>query len=239
MISTIKLTTTSALVLSLAASPLFAQSATDTGTKDTSAQSQNAESTGTDQATTDSSNGDQSGEDILIVTVGDKDILSSDVSAAISLLPPQFRQQPREMLIPMAINQLIARELILRAAMAENLDKDPEVVALVGDAQQANEQDAMIQVWLRRELDERVTDKEIQAEYDEVKASTEQEIPPLEAVRAQIEQQLRQQAFSGLQENLREDVMITYYGPDGTPTTASSGNVEEDKSSENSAQDNK
>jgi len=41
-------------------------------------------------------------------------------------------------------------------------------------------------------------------------------------VRAQIEQQLCQEAFVGLEEDLRSDVEIVYYGPDGKPQAARS-----------------
>lgn len=226
---TTHLTTTTALVVSLAAAPLYAQE-TDSNTSDTSdtqtetTQADSGESTdaGTDSTSANDASSTDAGEDRVVVRVGDADILGSDISGAISLLPPQLQQQPPEMLIPMAVNQLIARELILRQAIADNLAEDPEVVALVDEARMASEQDAMVQIWLQRELAGRVTDEDVQAKYEEIKANSEQEIPPLEAVRAQIEQQLRQEAFVGLEEDLREDVEIVYYGPDGTPQTASS-----------------
>ncbi len=223
---TTHLTTTTALVVSLAAAPLYAQE-TDSSTSDTQTQTTQTTSgenanAGTDNASSNDASSANAGEDMVIVRVGDADIRGSDISGAISLLPPQLQQQPPEMLVPMAVNQLIARELILKAAIADNLAEDPEVVALVDEAQMASEQDAMVQVWLQRELDGRVTDENVQAEYDEIKANSEQEIPPLEAVRAQIEQQLRQEAFMGLEEDLRKDVEIVYYGPDGKPQTASS-----------------
>jgi hypothetical protein len=199
---TTHLTITTALVVSLAAAPLYAQE--------------------TDSASSNDASSTNASENKLIVRVGDADIRGSDISGAISLLPPQLQQQPPEMLVPMAVNQLIARELILKAAMADNLAEDAEVVALVDEAQMASEQDAMVQVWLQRELAGRVTDQDVQAKYDEIKANSEQEIPPLEAVRAQIEQQLRQEAFIVLEEDLRKDVEIVYYGPDGKPQTASS-----------------
>ncbi len=216
---TTHLTTTTALVVSLAAAPLYAQE-TNTSTSDTQTESNQSAQSGTDGATTNDTSGSEMGEDLVIVTVGDADILGSDVSAAISLLPPQMRQQPPEMLVPMAVNQLIARELILKAAMAEKLNEDPEVVALVADSQNASEQDAMVHVWLQRKLGESVTDEEVQAKYDEIKANTDQEIPPLDAVRPQIEQQLRQDAFAGIQDELSKDVEIVYYGPDGNPQKA-------------------
>ncbi len=225
---TTQLTTTSAMILTLAAAPLYAQDS-DAAAKDSPGTDAQAASDGTgDTATTNNSESGMS-DDMLVVTVGDKDILGSDVSAAISVLPPQLRQQPPAMIVPMAINQLIARQLILDAAMHENYAEDPEVIALVDEAQSATQEDAMVQVWLDRELGKMVTDAEIQAEYEEIKAGTDQDIPPLHAVRAQIEQQLRQEAFSGIQENLREDVMITYYGPDGKPQTASSETAGQDE----------
>jgi hypothetical protein len=212
--------------VSLAAAPLYAQE-TDSNTSDTQTQTTQTDSgentnAGADSASSNDAGSANASEDMVIVRVGDTDIRGSDISGAISLLPPQLQKQPTEMLVPMAVNQLIARELILKAAMADNLAEDAEVVALVDGAQMASEQDAMVQVWLQRELAGRVTDQDVQAEYDEIKANSEQEIPPLEAVRAQIEQQLRQEAFIGLEEDLRKDVEIVYYGPDGKPQTASS-----------------
>lgn len=221
---TTHLTTTTALVVSLAAAPLFAQE-TDTMPE---AQSETSQTTSGDNASSGNSDSDMAsdgattGEDMVVVRVGEADIRGSDISQVISILPPQMQQQPPEILVPMAVNQLIARELILRAAMAENLDEDPEVAALVEESRMANEQDAMVQIWLQRELGARVTNSDIQAKYDEIKANSEQEIPPLDAVSAQIEQQLRQEAFMNLEEDLRQDVEIVYYGPDGKPQTVSS-----------------
>ncbi|ETX26826.1 hypothetical protein [Roseivivax isoporae] len=232
------LTATSALVMTLAVGPISAQesgqanaASGDAQTQDQTAQS--GKNTGPAHETADgqsvdtasAADGSRPESNALVVTVGDTDILSSDVSRQISMLPPQIRQQPPAMLVPMAINQLIMRELIVQAAMTENLDEDPEVIALVDDAERASTQDAVVQVWLERALAERVTEEEVRAEYEEIKANTEQDLPPFKAVRAQIEQQLRQEAFAGLQENLREDVQITYYRPDGEPRTASSDNA--------------
>jgi hypothetical protein len=122
---TTHLTITTALVVSLAAAPLYAQE--------------------TDSASSNDASSANASEDMVIVRVGDADIRGSDISGAISLLPPQLQQQPTEMLVPMAVNQLIARELILKAGMADNLAEDAEVVALVDGDQMASEQDAMVQ----------------------------------------------------------------------------------------------
>mgnify|MGYP003135604647 FL=1 len=223
---TTQLTTTTALVVSLIAAPLYAQdSNSDTsGTQTQTTQNEAGETSKTsgENAAADNSKAAEAEGSLLVVRVGDEDINRSDVSGAISALPPQLRQQPPELLVPMAVNQLIAKELIYKAALADKLNEDSEVVALVEEARSANEKDAMIQVWLQRELGDRVSDESVEAKYEEIKANSEQEIPPFEAVRAQIEQQLRQEAFSNVEEDLRKDVEIVYYGPDGKPQTASS-----------------
>jgi hypothetical protein len=77
------------------------------------------------------------------------------------------------MLVPIALDQLVMRELILQQAMTENLGEDPEVIARVDSSNQTAEEDAMVQVWLRRELKGAVTDAEVQRIYDEPSASQE------------------------------------------------------------------
>lgn len=61
----------------------------------------------------------------------------------------------------------------------------------------------MNQVWLQRRLDEAVMDEQVEEAYEEIKINTEEGIPPLEDIRVKIEQQLRQDANAGIEENLR------------------------------------
>ena len=49
----------------------------------------------------------------LIATVGGTEIRGSDLMTVIGALPPQLRSQPPQMLVPIALEQLIMRELIL------------------------------------------------------------------------------------------------------------------------------
>lgn len=160
------------------------------------------------------------GLDTLIATVGEERITGADVVATISALPPQLRQQPPEMLVPMAVDSLVLRELILGEARAQNLAEDPEVRTLADASAQVAEEDAMVQVYLQRELESRVTDQAVQQTYDALVQSVPEQqgqLPPLEQVRPQIEQQLRQQALQGLRSELQGDVVVVLYGPDGQP----------------------
>lgn len=157
--------------------------------------------------------------DALIATVGDTQIRRSDVLDVIALLPPQLQQQPAEMLIPMAIDQLVTRELILQQAREEGLEEDQEVTALTDAANEQSLDNAMVQVWLDRELEGAVTDDEVENTYETIKAQMGEGAPPLSQIRPQIEQELRRQAFAEISSDLHSEADITVYGPDGQPLT--------------------
>ena len=170
------------------------------------------------QSATDSgqTGGDQQ-EDTVVATVGEAEIRGSDVMTFIGMLPPQLQSQPPQMLVPMALEQLIFRELILEDARSQNLADDPEVVALVDGATVTAADDAMVQVWIDRETAGVVTDEEVQQAYDQAQSEGSQELPPLEEVRPQIEQYLRQQALQDIRTRLSEGADIVLYDPTGRP----------------------
>ena len=162
----------------------------------------------------------------LIVTVDDTEITQGDVMAMIAAMPQEMRQQPQERLVPMAVQQLIMRQMLLDAAEADGLSEDEDVQTMTEENEQMQNEDAMVRVYLQRELDSAVTDDAVQNTYDEIAANSETELPPLEDVRPQIEQQVRQQAYGELQADLQEGTRIVFYGPDGEPTSASTGGTE-------------
>lgn len=171
----------------------------------------------TTNSTSGSSNDAQAEADALLATVGGTEIRGSDLMTVIDALPPRLRSQPPQMLVPMALEQLIMRELILEQAREANLTEDPEVVALVTGATQAAEDDALVQVWLDRELKKSVTDEAVKQSYDNAKAQGQADLPPLEDVRPQIEQHLRRQAVEELRTQLREGADIVLFDPTGKP----------------------
>ena len=166
----------------------------------------------------------------LVATVGGAEIRGSDVLTVIGMLPPQLQSQSPDMLVPIALEQLIMRELSLEKARSQNLAEDPEVVSLVTGSTQAAEKDAMVQVWLDRELAKTVTDEAIQKSYDEAQQG-QKDFPPLEAVRPQIEQHLRRQALEELRTQLREGADIVLYDPTGKPVEGSSSGSQSSETS--------
>lgn len=159
--------------------------------------------------------------DAVVATVGGVEIRSSDVMGVMGMLPPQLQAQPPQMLFPIALDQLILRELILQEARAQGLDSDPEVIALREATAAAAEEDALVQVWLSRELSGAVTDDAVQEAYDAAqdqgRAQGQPALPPLSQVRGQVEQALRQQEMRDLQIRLREGADIVLFDPAGRP----------------------
>lgn len=191
---------------------------TQAGADSAASGEQNGAATGQGPQSGEATAGAAAQEDLLIATVGDAEIRRSDVIDAIGQLPPQLQQQAPEMLIPLAIDQLVTRELILQEARNTDLAQDPEVLALAPDnATETARENALVQVWLDRELKERVTDDKVQAAYDAIKAQFGAQAPELDQLRPQIEGQLRQQAFAEISGDLQTDAEITVYGPDGQP----------------------
>lgn len=206
------------LSLPLATGAAFAQQSQ--GTDQT--QEQPSQS-GSGQTSSGQASGSEQASDAVVATVGSTEILSSDVMTFIGTLPPQLQSQPPQMLLPMALDQLVLRELILEDARSQNLADDPEVIALAGTSAQAAEDDAMVQVWLDREMANVVTDEAVQQAYDEAQAQGQQDLPAIEEVRPQIEQYLRQQEIENIGLRLREGAQIVLFDATGRPIEQQQG----------------
>ena len=154
--------------------------------------------------------------DRLVATVGDEEIRQSDVLAAIEVLPPRMQQTPPQMLLPAVVDQLVMRQLIVEEARAENLQDDPEVKEMVeADNADAMEQ-ALVDVWLKRQLDERVTDADVDKAVEELKAQNP-DMGDEPTIVPQVRQALQVQAMTDIGDELRKDAEITFYGPTGEP----------------------
>ncbi|MGR3633380.1 MAG: SurA N-terminal domain-containing protein [Limimaricola soesokkakensis] len=159
-----------------------------------------------------------------VATVNGTDIVTSDLMRFVDMLPDQLRRsQPPEMVISTAIQQLVMRELILEEARSANLAENDRVKQLVEQSTIDAQDDAMIQVWLEQEFEDDITDEAVQGAYDALQATSTQELPPLEQVRSQIEQQLRQQAYADIQAQLQQGADIVFYDASGNAVTPQSG----------------
>ncbi len=145
-----------------------------------------------------------SGEtDAVIATVGDAEILGSDVMRAIGMLPPRMREQPTELLLPMALQQLVLRELILDRARSENLGDDSAFTTMADQASTEARENIMVQYWLQQEIDNAVTDEAVKAAYTRMTENVQGDVPPLDAVRLRIVQELRRVAMNRIRADLQ------------------------------------
>lgn len=119
---------------------------------------------------------DQAEEDRVVATVNGEPIYESEVDQAITQLPQQVRQMPREALIPVLANQLAVGKLITERGYEAGLDQDPEVQDRVATAEESIVQE----VWLDREVRDRISEDAIDAAYQDFLA----ENPPQEQVKA-------------------------------------------------------
>jgi len=102
-----------------------------------------------------------------VATVNGKPIKQSTMEMAVRQATaqgnpdsPQLRDAIR--------NQLIARELFVQEAAKQNLDKDPEVLAVAEEAKRT----AMVQKYLRAEVKPaQVTEAQAKAHYDQMKSN--------------------------------------------------------------------
>lgn len=209
-------TTAVAIALALWASGAWAQDAQEQGTEQAQ-EAQPSDETG-QAAGGEQASGDAA--DALVATLGDAEIRTSDLRRAIGQLPQPLSAQPPELVASAALQQLLLREAILQQARSAGLAQDPEVQSLVTAAAQSAEEDALVQVWLERELEARVPAQSVDQAYAALGAITTGDLPPLEQVRPQIEENLRRQAIEELQATLLTGADLTFYGPDSQPRAA-------------------
>ncbi len=209
------------------AQPALAQTS-DSATQSDQSTSGDQSMSGDQAGSGDATSGSATQEEQVIVTVDGTEITTTDVTRAVAGLPPQMQQTPAEQLVPFVVEQLVLRELIVQDAEEQGITGEPpESASGDGSAEQSEmaQQNATIEAYMEQQMEGVVTDEAVQSVYEDFEANATGEVPPLEDVRPQIEQQLRQQKLAELRTQLMEDVEIVYYGPDGEPreTSAQSG----------------
>lgn len=112
----------------------------------------------------------------VVATVNGVKILRSDVEAARSQLPEQYRKLPMDQLYQPILNQLIRTKVLSAQARADKLHETEGYkrrVALIAERMLEEE-------LLKKTIDEKVTDEALQARYDKTSGS----FPTKEEIRA-------------------------------------------------------
>lgn len=100
--------------------------------------------------------------DTVVARVGDAEITTADIAVAYAELPEQYRQLPLSVLYNQLLDQLINRELMLRAGREQKLDEDETIQAQVKQF----EDFAIQRAYLDRFISETVTEDKLRKQYD-------------------------------------------------------------------------
>lgn len=109
--------------------------------------------------------------DPVVARIDGVAVYRSDVQKAYAQLPQQYRMLPMEQLFEPLLKQVIDGKLLAEAGRDAGLLDDPEVVKQM----QAVEEQVVRNVFLRRMIDEQMTEDRLQAAYDEFVANYEPE----------------------------------------------------------------
>jgi peptidyl-prolyl cis-trans isomerase C len=101
--------------------------------------------------------------DPVVATVNGQAIHMSDVTAAMSALPPEARQLPPDQLYPKLLDRMVNSRALIQEAKKMGLDKDPAVQKQM----QAAEDNVLQGALLQKEVLPKVTEEAIKAKYDQ------------------------------------------------------------------------
>lgn len=115
-------------------------------------------------------------DDPVVGRANGKEFKRSDVIALLQQLDPQVQQMPLQMIYPQLLDQLIQAQLVTEAGYKAKLQDSAEVKKRLKLA----EEQFVQQIWLKGEIDKKLTADKLKAAYDKwIK-----ENPPQEEVRA-------------------------------------------------------
>ncbi len=93
-------------------------------------------------------------------------IKKSDVEAAYTSLPEQYRQMPLDAIFDPLLDQVVSSQLLLAEANKQNLAEDPEIKAQLSRAHDGVLRDGVV----KKAIDQGVTDEKVKAAYEAMKS---------------------------------------------------------------------
>ncbi len=115
-------------------------------------------------------------EDPVLGRAGTVEVRRSEVVRALEGLPAQVQQMPVATVLPLVIDRMLDGKLLAVAARAKKLEQDAEVKKRVADY----EDRVLQEIYLQREVEAKIDDKELKAKYDAFLKDN----PPQEEIRA-------------------------------------------------------
>ena len=109
-------------------------------------------------------------------TVNGTAITGKEVKAFAASLPVQLQQAPGENLLTLIVNQLVNDKLVTDNAFSSGIESDADVQARLADLKKQLVRDT----YLKKQVDDTITEAELKAKYDEMLANTP-DVPEIHA----------------------------------------------------------
>lgn len=98
----------------------------------------------------------------VLATIGDQKVTLADAAMIYTTLPPEVEQVPAEQLLNGITEQLVSETALYRKAVAEGLEDTKEMQNRLA----AIRRSALAEAYLTREIEKRITDESLRAQYD-------------------------------------------------------------------------
>lgn len=117
---------------------------------------------------------------LVVAKLDGVDITRQDIIDSAQGLRPDIRDNI-DQFFPQLLDRYIFLKLVAAKGRADGLNEDPEVKKLVEDSVRQIEDNAIREIFFKRLIDEKITDAQVDARYNELKAAFDEEakkIPP-------------------------------------------------------------
>jgi peptidyl-prolyl cis-trans isomerase C len=119
---------------------------------------------------------------LVVAKLNGTDITRQDILDSAAGLDPQIRQNA-DQFFPQLLDRYIFLKLVAEKGRADGLDKDPDVTKLVEESVRQIEDNAIRQVFFKKLIEAKVTDAQVDARYNELKAKFDEELKKMPAAR--------------------------------------------------------
>lgn len=155
----------------------------ETAANDNNAQNENTDVANTNETQAETPSGDIAEGNPVVAVVAGEEISRMEVLQFVQNLPAQTRQLPIEQLFPLARDQVINAKIIDMKTENVRLDRDPRVKEQMEEAKKQ----IVKSVYIEKEIEKRMSDDRIQAQYDEIVAKTPTDVQEVKAAHILVE----------------------------------------------------
>jgi peptidyl-prolyl cis-trans isomerase C len=111
---------------------------------------------------------------LVVAKLNGTDITRQDIIDSAAGLREDIRNNI-DQFFPQLLDRYIFLKLVAEKGRADGLDKDPEVVKMVADSVKQIEDNAVREIFFRKQIEEKITDAAVDARYDELKKKFDEE----------------------------------------------------------------